>query len=92
MTFVEIHQAIDFIVCEHVRRCLLGSASATIELARTAGAWQQVPALRDVALDQGHPLYFPGYPASPGGQLSFVTMAGTLLMEATPDPFAPPST
>ena len=35
------------------------SASATIELAGTAGAWQQVPALRDVALDPGHPLYFP---------------------------------
>ena len=35
------------------------SASATIELASTAGAWQQVPALRDVALDPGNPLYFP---------------------------------
>src|SRR5690349_5877336 len=35
------------------------SASATIELASTAGAWQQVPALRDVALDPGDPLYFP---------------------------------
>src|SRR6266699_756926 len=34
------------------------SASATIELASTAGAWQQVPALRDVALDPGNPLYF----------------------------------
>ena len=35
------------------------SASATIELAGTAGAWQQVPALRDVALDPGNPMYFP---------------------------------
>ncbi len=35
------------------------SASATIELASTAGAWQQVRALRDVALDPGNPLYFP---------------------------------
>jgi arabinogalactan endo-1,4-beta-galactosidase len=35
------------------------SASATIELASTAGAWQQVPALRDIALDPGNPLYFP---------------------------------
>ena len=35
------------------------SASATIELASTAGAWQQVPGLRDVALDPGNPLYFP---------------------------------
>ena len=35
------------------------SASATIELASTAGAWQQVPALHDIALDPGNPLYFP---------------------------------
>src|SRR5436190_988026 len=35
------------------------SASATIELASTAGAWQQVPALHDIALDPGSPLYFP---------------------------------
>jgi arabinogalactan endo-1,4-beta-galactosidase len=35
------------------------SASATIELASTAGAWQQVPGLRNVALDPGNPLYFP---------------------------------
>ena len=35
------------------------SASATIELADTAGSWQQVPALRDVALDPGNPMYFP---------------------------------
>ena len=35
------------------------SASATIELASTAGAWQQVPALHNIALDPGHPLYFP---------------------------------
>jgi len=35
------------------------SASATIELASSAGAWQQVPALRNVALDPGNPLYFP---------------------------------
>jgi len=35
------------------------SASATIELATTAGAWQQVPALKDVALDPGSPMYLP---------------------------------
>ena len=35
------------------------SASATIELASTAGAWQQVRALHDIALDPGNPLYFP---------------------------------
>ncbi len=34
------------------------SASASIELA-TAGAWQRVPALRDIALDPGSPMYFP---------------------------------
>ena len=40
------------------------SASATIELASTAGAWQQVPALHDIALDPGNPLYFPLPPGS----------------------------
>jgi arabinogalactan endo-1,4-beta-galactosidase len=35
------------------------SASATIELASTAGDWQQVPALQDVALDPGSPMYLP---------------------------------
>jgi arabinogalactan endo-1,4-beta-galactosidase len=35
------------------------SASASIELATTAGGWQQVPALRNVALDPGSPMYFP---------------------------------
>jgi len=35
------------------------SASASIELASTAGNWQQVPALRDLALDPGSPMYFP---------------------------------
>lgn len=35
------------------------SASATIELASTAGNWQQVRALRDIALDPGSPMYFP---------------------------------
>ena len=34
------------------------SASASIELATVAGDWQQVPALRNVALDPGSPLYF----------------------------------
>ena len=42
------------------------SASATIELASTAGAWQQVPALHDIALDPGNPLYFPLPPGSRG--------------------------
>jgi arabinogalactan endo-1,4-beta-galactosidase len=35
------------------------SASATIKLANTAGNWQQVRALRNVALDPGNPMYFP---------------------------------
>jgi hypothetical protein len=35
------------------------SASATIELASTAGDWQQVHALNNVALDPGNPMYFP---------------------------------
>lgn len=35
------------------------SASATVELASTAGDWQQPPALRDVALDPGSPMYLP---------------------------------
>ena len=35
------------------------SASASIELASTTGNWQQVPALRDLALDPGSPMYFP---------------------------------
>jgi hypothetical protein len=37
------------------------SASATIELASTAGAWQQVPALHDIALDRHLP--------EPGGRM-----------------------
>ena len=35
------------------------SASASIELATAAGDWQQIPALHDVALDPGSPMYFP---------------------------------
>jgi arabinogalactan endo-1,4-beta-galactosidase len=35
------------------------SASATIEYASTAGDWQQAPALKDLALDPGNPMYFP---------------------------------
>jgi len=35
------------------------SASASIELASTAGNWQQVRALKDIALDPGHPMYVP---------------------------------
>jgi len=35
------------------------SASATIELASTAGDWQQVRALNNIALDPGNPMYFP---------------------------------
>lgn len=35
------------------------SASASIELATAAGDWQQVPALHDIALDPGSPMYFP---------------------------------
>ena len=40
------------------------SASASIELATTAGDWRQPPALRDLALDPGSPMYFP-LPAAP---------------------------
>jgi arabinogalactan endo-1,4-beta-galactosidase len=39
------------------------SASATIELATTTGDWQQPPALHDLALDPGSPMYVP----LPGG-------------------------
>jgi arabinogalactan endo-1,4-beta-galactosidase len=39
------------------------SASASIELASTAGDWQVVPDLRDIALDPGNPMYLP----LPGG-------------------------
>ncbi len=35
------------------------AASASVELATAAGDWKQVPALRDVALDPGSPMYFP---------------------------------
>jgi arabinogalactan endo-1,4-beta-galactosidase len=35
------------------------SASATIQLATVAGDWQQIPALRNLALDPGSPMYFP---------------------------------
>jgi arabinogalactan endo-1,4-beta-galactosidase len=35
------------------------SASASIELAATAGDWQQPPALHDLALDPGSPMYVP---------------------------------
>jgi arabinogalactan endo-1,4-beta-galactosidase len=35
------------------------SASASIQVATTAGSWQQVRGLRDVALDPGRPMYFP---------------------------------
>ncbi|HEX8005070.1 MAG TPA: glycosyl hydrolase 53 family protein [Trebonia sp.] len=35
------------------------SASASIELATTAGNWQQIPALHDIALDPANPMYFP---------------------------------
>lgn len=35
------------------------SASASIKLATTAGDWQQIRALHNVALDPGSPMYFP---------------------------------
>src|SRR5262249_7048000 len=35
------------------------SASAAIQLATTAGNWQPARALRNLALDPGHPMYFP---------------------------------
>jgi len=42
------------------------SASATIELASTAGAWQQVPGLRNVALGPGQPAVLPAAVRQPG--------------------------
>jgi arabinogalactan endo-1,4-beta-galactosidase len=47
------------------------SASATIELASTAGAWQQVHALNNIALDPGNPMYFP---LSPGTQARYAEL------------------
>jgi arabinogalactan endo-1,4-beta-galactosidase len=35
------------------------SASATIQVASQAGDWQAVPAVKNVALDPGNPMYFP---------------------------------
>ena len=35
------------------------SASATIQVASQSGAWQPVPAARNVALDPGNPMYIP---------------------------------
>ena len=35
------------------------SASATIQVASQAGAWQAVPAAKNVALDPGNPMYIP---------------------------------
>jgi arabinogalactan endo-1,4-beta-galactosidase len=49
------------------------SASATIELARTAGNWQSVPDLRDVALDPGSPMYFP-LPSGTSAQYAELTV------------------
>lgn len=49
------------------------SASATVELASTAGAWQQVRALKDVALDPGGPMYLP-LPAGTRARYAEVTV------------------
>src|SRR5262249_24834847 len=35
------------------------SAAAQVELATTAGDWQQPPGLKDIALDPGSPMYLP---------------------------------
>lgn len=47
------------------------SASATIELASTAGDWQQIHALKDLALDPGNPMYFP---LPPGTQARYAEL------------------
>jgi len=49
------------------------SASASIELAATAGNWQQPPALRDLALDPGSPMYFP-LPAASSARYAELTV------------------
>ena len=49
------------------------SASASIELAATAGDWQQPPALRDLALDPGSPMYFP-LPAASSARYAELTV------------------
>ena len=47
------------------------SASATIELASTAGNWQQTRGLKDIALDPGSPMYFP---LPPGTQARYAEL------------------
>ena len=49
------------------------SASASIELAATAGDWRQPPALRDLALDPGSPMYFP-LPAASSARYAELTV------------------
>ncbi len=49
------------------------SASASIELATAAGNWKQVPALRDLALDPGGPMYFP-LPRGTGARYAELTV------------------
>jgi arabinogalactan endo-1,4-beta-galactosidase len=49
------------------------SASASIELAATAGVWRQPPALRDLALDPGRPMYFP-LPAASSARYAELTV------------------
>jgi len=49
------------------------SASASIELAATAGDWQQPPALRDLALDPGSPMYVP-LPAAASARYAELTV------------------
>jgi arabinogalactan endo-1,4-beta-galactosidase len=49
------------------------SASATIELATAAGDWQQIPALHNLALDPGSPMYFP-LPRDPSARYAELTV------------------
>jgi arabinogalactan endo-1,4-beta-galactosidase len=53
------------------------SASATIQYAATAGAWQQPRQLKDIALDPGNPLYFPVPEGTHARYLQLTVFSGT---------------
>lgn len=53
------------------------SASATIQVASQSGAWQAVPAARNVALDPGNPMYVPLPPGTRVRQVQLTVYSGT---------------
>ena len=53
------------------------SASATVELASTAGDWRQPPALKDIALDPGSPMYLPVPAHSSARQIELTVYSDT---------------